>query len=101
MSLPTASARVACFVIDSVARSLLKLKERGINLPLSFNLNGFDMLEPAVKNKLKLVANQLGENVNLLEIELTEAETSLHVDNIAAHRKHTALSQVVRLRHCC
>ncbi|MCZ2808958.1 MAG: EAL domain-containing protein [Candidatus Bathyarchaeota archaeon] len=79
-----ARALFACFVIDSVARSLLELKERGINLPLSFNLNGYDVLEPAVKNKLKLVANQLGENINLLEIELTEAETSLHVDNIAA-----------------
>ncbi len=74
----------ACFVIDQVMKSFIDLRSRGVKIGLSFNLNGYDVLEAAVQEKLADVAAALGEDVKFIEVELTESETTLHVDSIAA-----------------
>lgn len=74
----------ALFVVNEVCRMALALQSAGYQLPLSLNLNGYDVFDPSVIATLEQVSKELlVQNHLMLEIELTESETALDVDHIA------------------
>ncbi|WP_197478923.1 EAL domain-containing protein [Marinomonas atlantica] len=74
----------ALFVVNEVCRMALALQSAGYQLPLSLNLNGYDVFDPNVITTLEKVSKELLVQKHLmLEIELTESETALDVDHIA------------------
>ncbi len=75
----------ARFVITEAARLYGDLKHAGYNIPISFNLDGYDVLEPEIHLELTSIAQQLGDSISGLELELTETETSIHVGQIKAN----------------
>ena len=79
----------AIFVINKVFALDVALKNIGHSLPLSFNLNGYDVFDPDVITALQQAsAQQPYEEHALLEIELTESETALDIKHIAAQLDH-------------
>ncbi|WP_206483633.1 EAL domain-containing protein [Thalassotalea sp. G2M2-11] len=72
----------ACYVISQVANIQKKLLLLDYKLTISFNLNGYDVLDPEVHSALKTLSRSSDFCQGGLEVELTESETTIQVDRI-------------------
>ncbi|TPE48709.1 GGDEF domain-containing protein [Maribrevibacterium harenarium] len=77
-------SQFARFVANEAAKLAKDLHSKGHHLPVSFNLNGYDVFDTEVTTTLEQIAVSLpATNYPMLEIELTESETSIDVKHIA------------------
>lgn len=67
------------FVIEEAARMAEAFHAEGKQIPISFNLNAYDLLDPNVQAVMISIAKHIDLKENpLLEIELTETQTSIN-----------------------
>jgi EAL domain-containing protein (putative c-di-GMP-specific phosphodiesterase class I) len=75
-------AEFAIFVAEETMRLCQEVHALGHEIAFSFNLSGYDIVDPIVLSKLKALAAMFEGHRCRPEIELTEAETSLNVVEI-------------------
>lgn len=78
----TARVRLALFVIDQSAELLFEAHKIDPDFQLSFNLNPSDLRELRVIAQLARVMKTYDFPPRSLQIEVTETETAMHVDNL-------------------
>ena len=75
-------AEFAMFVAEETMRLCQQVHALGHKIEFSFNLSGFDVVDPTVRSKLKELGSMFSGHTCRPEIELTEAETSIDVNEI-------------------
>ncbi len=70
------------YIIAMAIERLATWQNQGVHLPIAINLSPYNLLDPELVNFIKSLLRSYNVSPGQLEVELTENETTLHVQHI-------------------